>query len=297
MAAEADRDAAYAQDAATMLLAYGDRHATLFGDDRAPERDDIYELLYTAETFAEALEAPQPAADGEGAPPSPAPSSRVVAEPVDIHEGEELGDTIQREVRVRREWFYDPNDPRVREQLESWFSGAVGYQFMTTPGTAVLSGPRPMVRRVGRIESVALQNVPEPERRTLRSVARGVLRSSRPGLRDCYRSAAARGGELQTDAVVELTVTPEGQVHDVIVVAGDVVDGLGDACVIEHLAASTVAAEDNPSDPVRVRIPLLFFYDGPQTMSENERTDGAVNYDGPKPVAHPEIDDFAYPPN
>ena len=218
----------------------------------------------------------------------------MLAGPVDTHAGEELDETITREVRVRREWFYDPDDPRVREQLESWFSGAIGYQFMTTPGTAVLSGPRPMVRRTGRLESIALQGVAEPERRTLRAVARGVLSSSRGGLRDCYRSAAARGGELETDAVVELTVTPEGQVHDVVVVAGDVVDGLGDACVIEHLASTTLHA-DTPSDAVRLRMPLLFFYDGPQTMSENERTDGAGNYDGPKPVAQPEVDDFGYP--
>ena len=121
MAAEADRDAAYAQDAATMLLAYGERHQTLFGSDKTRERDDIYELLYAAETFAEALETTPP---GDADVPAPAPtlSSRVVDDPVDTHAGEDLEVEIQREVRVRREWFYDPDDPRVREQLESWFS-------------------------------------------------------------------------------------------------------------------------------------------------------------------------------
>ena len=192
LAAEAARDSAYAQDAATMLLAYGDRHETLFGDARGDEREDIYELLYEAETFAEQLDAPDaPAPDAS----QPSLSSRVVTEPVDTHEGEVLEAEISRDVRVRREWFYDPDDPAVRRNLEGWFSTADAYQFMTTPGIAVLSGPRPMVRRTGRLESVALQGVESPQRRAMRSVARSVLRSSREGLRDCYRSAAARGGE------------------------------------------------------------------------------------------------------
>ena len=272
-----------------MLLAYGDRHETLFGDARGDEREDIYELLYEAETFAERLDAPAPDAS------QPSLSSRVVTEPVDTHEGEVLETEISRDVRVRREWFYDPDDPAVRRNLEGWFSTADAYQFMTTPGIAVLSGPRPMVRRTGRLESVALQGVESPQRRAMRSVARSVLRSSREGLRDCYRSAAARGGELQTDATVEMTVTSAGEVQDVIVVSGDVVDGLGDACVIEQIAHAELA-DAAPQEAMRVRMPLLFFYDGPDTMSENERTEiGAWNYDGPKPVVNPGIDEVAYP--
>lgn len=289
LAAQAGHDTAYAQDAATMLLAYGDRHERLFADARADERDDIYELLFEAETFAQQLQAPTTAAAAQ-----PRLSSRVVAEPVDTHEGEPLEAEFSRDVQVRREWFYDPDDPTVRKNLESWFSTADGYQFMTTPGTAVLSGPRPMVRRTGRLESVALQDSRTPQRRELRSVARSVLRSSREGLRDCYRSAAARGGVLQTDTTIELTVTTGGEVRDVVVVSGDVVDGLGDACVIEEIAHVDLG-ETGPTAALRLRMPLLFFYDGPDTMSENARTDGARNYDGPEPARHPGIDDFAYP--
>lgn len=289
LAAHAEHDSAYAQDAATMLLSYGARHESLFGDTRAKQHEEIYELLFEAETFVEQLETLD-------APPLEQPprglTSRVVAEPLDTHEGEALEAEFSRDVQVRREWFYDPDDPEVRRKLETWFSTADEYQFMTTPGVAVLSGPRPMVRRTGRLESIALQGVEAPERRAMRLAARSVLRASREGLRDCYRSAAARGGELQSDATVELTVTARGDVHDVIVVSGDVVDGLGDACVIEELAR---AHADAPEVAMRMRMPLLFFYDGPDTMSENERTDGARNYDGPKPVVHPGIDDFAYP--
>lgn len=199
------------------------------------------------------------------------------------------------DIRVRREWFYDPNDPKVRENLEGWFSVADGYTFMTTPGMTVLSGPRPMVRRTGTLESIALQGVPTPHRRALRHVARSVLRASREGLRDCYREAAARGGELQTDATLELTVTPVGSVSDVTVVSGDVVDGLGDACVIEHLDQTSLSAKELPVIAMRMRMPLLFFYDGPDVMYEGERIELRRTDGGPKPFQHPGIDGFATP--
>lgn len=298
LAANAGRDSAYARDAAQMLLSYGERHADLFGDESADEREDIYELLYQAETFAESLEGQDPekaASEAAAIQHAMTQRSRVLDDELDTHEGEELGTTIARDVRVRREWFYDPNDPGVRAKLEGSFSDAMGYTFLTTPGMAVLSGPRPMVRRTGILEPIALQGVPEPRRRTLRTVARSVLRESREGLRDCYREAAARGGELETDATLELTVTPIGSVSDVTVVSGDVVDGLGDACVIEELDQTRLAADDLPQVAVRMRMPLLFFYDGPDIMYEGERdrlrhTDG-----GPKPIPHPGIDGFAYP--
>lgn len=298
LAADAGRDSAYARDAAQMLLSYGERHAELFGDEGAPEREDIYEMLYQAETFAETLEGPDPQAAAPEAlalEETASKRSRVLDNELDLHEGEDLGETVTRDVRVRREWFYDPDDPNVRENLEGWFSDPTGYTFMTTPGTAVLSGPRPMVRRTGTLESIALQGVPSPQRRTLRTVARSVLRASREGLRDCYREAAARGGELQTDAILELTVTPVGSVNDVTVVSGDVVDGLGDACVIEHLDQTNLSDDKLPHIAIRMRMPLLFFYDGPDLMYEGERDELRHTDGGPKPVDHPGIDGFAYP--
>ncbi len=292
LAAHAGRDSAYARDAAQMLLSYGERHAQLFGDERTQEREDIYEMLYQAESFAEALEAPD-ADSAAASEASSAPRSRVLDNELQTHEGEELGETVTRNVRVRREWFYDPDDPQVRADLEGSFSDAIGYSFMTTPGMAVLSGPRPMVRRTGVLESVALQGVPAPQRATLRTVARQVLRASREGLRDCYREAAARGGELQTDAILELTVTAVGAVQDVTVVAGDVVDGLGDACVIDHLDRTDLSEDNSPAIAVRMRMPLLFFYDGPDLMYEGERDRLSHTDGGPKPIDHPGIDGSA----
>ncbi|MBV1861650.1 MAG: hypothetical protein KUG77_24740 [Nannocystaceae bacterium] len=301
LAANAERDSAYARDAAQMLLSYGERHAELFGDDAAQERADVYELLYQAETFAEMLESRDPqaaASEATATEQATAYRSRVLDNEADTHEGEALEETVTRDVRVRRGWFYDPDDPRVRQRLEGWFSDADGYTFLTTPGTAVLSGPRPMVRRSGRLDSIALQGVPEPQRQTLRSLARSVLRESRAGLRDCYREAAARGGELQTDATLELTVTPIGSVNDVTVVSGDVVDGLGDACVIEHLDQTSLSSDELPRIAVRMRMPLLFFYDGPNTMPEQSIPENTNPNDRfTKPIPHPGIDGFAFPTN
>ncbi len=270
LAAHEEEDGAHARNAATMLTAYGQRHYDLFGEARNTERNEIYELLHEAESLSERIDAPQavevaPGADGTvGVEPGPA---------VDLHAGEDLEAEITREVRVQREWFYDPDDPRVREQLESWFSDSGGYTYMTSPGVAVLSGPRPMVRKTGVVSFVALQGVAKPERRTLRVLSRRLLQRSRVELRDCYQAAAARGGELQTDATIELTITATGEVEDVMVVGGDVVDGLGDACVIEHLDAATLT-DDAPGVPVRLRVSLLFFYDGPDTMLEHNPPPG-----------------------
>jgi len=298
LAANAGRDSAYARDAAQMLLSYGERHAELFGDEAANEREDIYELLYEAETFAETLEGlDQDVASSQAAAIEAARVHRsaVLDNELDTHAGEELGEAVTRDVRVRREWFYDPGDPNVRKNLEGGFSQADGYTFMTTPGMAVLSGRRPMVRRTGTLESIALQGLPTPQRRAMRTVARSVLRASREGLRDCYREAAARGGELQTDATLKLTVTQRGSVSDVIVVSGDVVDGLGDACVIEHVDQVSLPEAGLPMVAMRMRMPLLFFYDGPDIMYEGERIELRGTDGGPKPIEHPGIDGFATP--
>ncbi len=123
-----------------------------------------------------------------------------------------------------------------------------------------------MVRRRGKIERVG---PPPPQDRDVARLARAILQASRPGLRECYRGAAARSGELETTATVELEVRDDGSLHDVRVIEGDVGDGLGDACVIEHLAKTKVAKRTS----ARMRIPLFFFYDGPQTMYEWGRED------------------------
>lgn len=264
MASEASGDPAYARDAATMLEAYGQRHLALFGDDRNHEREDVYEMLFTAETLAEELEA-SPAPKDQGT--RVASAETAAQEPViDTHAGEELEPEFSRDVRVKRGWFYDPDDPKVMARLKSPMSDAFNGLMLTRGGDAVLSEPRPMVRRRGRVERVG---PPPPEDRDVGKLARAVLKASRPGLRECYRGAAARSGELQTEATIELEVHDDGSLHDVRVVEGDVGDGLGDACVIEHLAQTKVAQRT----ATRMRIPLLFFYDGPQTMYEWGRED------------------------
>ncbi len=285
LTAQVEQDAAYAQDAATMLLAYGQRHEALFSPDRGEERDAIYELLYEAETLAERLQQPAPAS---ASAPVAAVVPEVVDTPPDAHAGEELEAKMEREVHVRRAWFYDEDDPMVRSRLESSFSGAMGYDFLTTPGVAVLSGPRPMVRRGRPVESVPLQGGRSPSRRGLQTLSRAVLSSSRPALRNCFREAASRAGVLQAEATVEVSITPVGETHNVAVVEGELIDAIGDVCVIEELDRVMLAV-GAPSESVRIRLPLRFFYDGPDLMSEGK--DG-----GPKSIPHPEIDDFAFSP-
>lgn len=263
-AAHAEHDAAHAEDAASMLAAYGQHHMALFGDDRAAERDDIYGMLYEAEAFAETLADPP-------APPQPPTPERPPApeheQRVDTHAGDELEPEFTRTVRVRRGWFYDPDDPRIRQRLESDFSDPFAGAVLTAEGYAELSPPRPMVRASGSAQRIG---PPPPDDRDVRKLGRELLALSRPALRGCYRHAAARGGTLTTHATVELAVRSDGSVRDVRVVEGDVVDGQGDACVIEQLAAVTLTQNRHAT---RLRLPLLFFYDGPQMKDEGERED------------------------
>ncbi len=284
LASHVERDPAYAEDAASMLAAYGERHLALFGEARAGEREDIYEMLYEAESFAEKL------VDGPPPPPADDPAVVASAEPapdIDTHAGEDLEPEMKRTVRVHRGWFYDPDDPRIRERLESSFSDAFAGLVLTKAGYAELSPPRPMVRASGKAERIG---PPPPDDRDVRKLGRELLASSRPGLRDCYRGAAARGGKLTTHATIELAVRADGTVHDVRVVEGDVVDGLGDACVIEEIADITVTQNRHTT---RLRLPLLFFWDGPQMMFEGGREDIRP----PMPAQDTDISDFAVDPN
>ncbi len=284
LAADSSGDPQYARDAAKMLDAYGQRHLALFGDDRAKERDDVFEMLFSAETLAEEL---------EGSPGPERSTERVAAadptrEPgpdpdKETHAGEDLEPEFSRDVEVNRGWFYDPDDARVRARLNAPSSGAFNGLMLTAGGDAVLSGPRPMVRRRGKVERVG---PPPPEDRDVVRLARAILQASRPGLRECYRGAAARSGELETTATVELEVHDDGSLHDVRVIEGDVGDGLGDACVIEHLAKTKVARRT----AARMRIPLFFFYDGPQTMYEWGRKDLR------KPPRYYDVGSFGDPP-
>ncbi len=294
LAAQSQQDAGYARDAARVLLRYGRHHESLFGDQRADERDAIYELLYEAETLAEALQANPESAVAPDSSDAEVVERSSSPPPLDTHAGEVLEAEINRSVRVRRGWFYDPDDPEIRRRLESWSSDAMGYDFMTEAGVAVLSGPRPMVRRSGPVRSVRLQRQHPPERWRVRRLGRQVLQESRPGLRECYRQAVARTGVLEADATLEFTVSGSGVVDDVVVADGGIIDGLGDACVVEHLAATNLKpSEARPA--VRVQLSLKFFHTGADTKYEG---DELIELSEPEPIVqHPGVDDFASPAN
>lgn len=280
------REPAFAQDAANMLLAYGFRHEELFGDDKQDERDLVFEMLYDAETLAETLAEPQ---SPEPAPDELAQGAKAQYEqPVDDHAGEVLEDEMTRKVRVHKGWFYDPDDPVVRQRMESPLSNALGYNYLTSPEPARFA-PRALVRQVGMAKST----YGEPS--IARRLGRQAVRAAKPQLRECYARAAARGGVLETRAVLEFTVDAQGQIGRTAVVSGDVVDGLGDACVIEKLDA--VALEDQPQARQRVRVTMLFFYDGGGPHPANQGSGGMIDPAsiGRKAVFDPSLNDFSVP--
>jgi hypothetical protein len=89
-----------------------------------------------------------------------------------------------------------------------------------------------------------------------------VLRTARDALKRCYASAFVRSPVAVAQPVVEFTVTPRGAIDKVRVVSGRLVDGLGDVCMVEQLAALRVATDVAPGERVRLRLPLVFFYEG-----------------------------------
>lgn len=290
-AADAYHEPAFALDAANMLLAYGERHGELFGEEKEAERTAVYEMLYEAETLAESLSAPPPKAEPASAPIKVATASVESPGSADDHAGEELEAEMTRNVRVRKGWFYDPDDPRIRQRLESALTDPFGNVRLTSPEPIRLP-PAPLVRQVGLAKATA------GDPGNARRLGRQVLRAARPQLRECYARAAARGGVLETEAVVEFTVDAQGGIERSAVVSGDVVDGIGDACVIEKLDA--VALEDRPEASQRVQVTMLFFYDNakwlpgsrPEDISGGEIDPSAVRG---KSVSKPGINSFSEP--
>jgi hypothetical protein len=167
---------------------------------------------------------------------------------------------MEREVQVhRKSRLADPDDPRVRERLESGFSDASSDLVLTAPGLAVVHGPRGLVR-ANALPS-AVDEGPAEHRRLARRLGRELLNRARPELRRCYEAAFARRTMPVTHGTVEASILPDGTVAKARIVEGGLVDGLGDVCLIEHIESTRVAA-DRSREATRVRLPLTFFYEG-----------------------------------
>lgn len=266
LAYESSGDRRFVEDAERMLNAYAARHLALFGESEKANaaRGQVYELLYEVEQLLEPAE-PDSEDDAE-TPSSPTKvASHTVEEPVDIHAGEEVDAVMQRQVQVRKQRLADPDDARVRQRLQSSFSDSNAAFALTSGGTAEAHGPRPLVR-ASRFPSHVDAEASANERRLARKLGFALIRASRPHLRDCYASAFARNPKDVTHSTIEASIDADGNVIKPKIVSGGVVDGLGDVCVIEKLAAAEVDAED-ARPGVRVQMELVFFYEGAKNVA------------------------------
>lgn len=267
LAFESSGDPRFAEDAARMLNAYVVRHTALFpeGEKAKAARGEVYELLYEVEEALEPSDDPEDAATGPSRSPGAATklAAHTVDDPVDIHAGEEVDERMQRKVRVRKQRLADPNDARVRQRLESSFSDSTAGFGLTSGGVAQVHGPRPLVR-ASRFPSHVDAEAPPEERRLARKLGFQLIRASRTDLRDCYASAFARSPTAVTHSTIEASIDADGNVIKPKIVSGGVVDGLGDVCVIEKLAAAEIDPEASRPG-VRLQMELVFFYEGAKT--------------------------------
>lgn len=66
-----------------------------------------------------------------------------------------------------------------------------------------------------------------------------------------------------------MQIDAEGQVTAAKIVAGGVVDTLGDLCVVGELESAQVAAAQDTEAATSIHVPLTFFYEGPILFNES----------------------------
>lgn len=291
---------AHLYDGKRMLERYLAKHEALFGDgpEARRQRGEVYDLLGDLEA---SIEAPgkQVLVRGPATPAAPAPTSHeplgsyaaVAAAPLDryglgstppdpaaaraAHDG-----TARGRRRAQRPWYEHPDDmqrvvevdgrkPRpsnddwnLRMRLKLWNPNA-GLS-LTAPRLTVASPARPLVR----IDGLAQIVDGGAGRLEADAQARRFIRAVRPDLRACYGDAYARSAKEVTTATVEFTMRADGSVARPRIVAGDVADAFGDACVLERLAAARIEPDTELAE-ARVRVPLMFFYDRTVPFDEN----------------------------
>jgi hypothetical protein len=240
-----DRD--FGHDAVRMLERYADRHTQIFGDDRdkQKERAEIYELLGEAELQLErgvvakaTVEPRTPAHVDEGAP---ANMDRTVVVP--------SGRKLNRP---------SVDDPEIRAKLNSFATDAQTGLVLTRPMLAEVHPARGLVRMQGIAR--AIEGTVGADRFALHHSARSAFVSVRPALRNCFDQAFARKPTAVVRTEAELVLEPDGTVSDAKIVGAPVIDGKGNRCVSETFADARVVARA-PQERVRVRVPLVFFWE------------------------------------
>lgn len=323
----ASGQAAQLVDAQQMLTRYLVRHEQLFGENAVAraERGEVYELLFLVEQqlepvsidvdgsaeptsaeptsvdmVASAPSAPtiaeEPGLVPE--PPSAAPEPPVVATAsapasaaapaitskrhVDAN-GSQVRDLVVHERRLAT-----LDDPRVVQRLRSEFSSGWANLQLTAPGIALVHGPRPLVRGTSRLAGPGDTS----HKQLARRAGQSLLQDARVDLRGCYAAAFARQPVIALRSTIEASIHPDGSVSHVRIVDGGLVDGYGDACVIEAMQGATLEPLVETEEPVRVELALTFFYESSKYIFEtwNQRPPG------PRPGGLPPIDQSARRP-
>lgn len=297
-ASAASGQAAPLVDAQQMLTRYLERHEALFGENAVAraERGEVYELLFLVEqqlepvsidlgdeTSDEALAAASPSApaisdepsavpEPIAAVPEPPPAELVAVAPVPDDQAPTLTSTRHvdatgseiRDVVVHEGRLASLDDPRVMERLRSpystgWLGGA-----LTNYSITRMRDARALVRGRSRLAGDGDLS----QKQLARRAGYSLLVGTREQLRECYAAAYTRQPIDALESSVEASVHPDGSISHVRIVEGGLVDGYGDACVIEALQAATVAPLPEATEPLRVQVALTFFYEGALYVNE-----------------------------
>jgi hypothetical protein len=135
---------------------------------------------------------------------------------------------------------------------------------LSAPGPVMVSGPRPLVRMEGA-RLVEAGAAPLDRRRGAYRIGAGLVRAARPELRSCFESAFVRKPVMVARSTVELSIAEDGRVEAADVVAGGLVDIVGDLCVVDALEGMRTEA----SSAIRIQVPLVFFYEGAKFVSSD----------------------------
>jgi hypothetical protein len=301
------------QDAQQMLTRYVERHEQLFGEgeEARAERGEAYELLYEVEKRLEpstsevspteiavvtaagdrAVEDPGAEADAESLDSEPAAAQLSDHVPAD---GESADGNVREIVVRQRPRLASLDDPGVVAHLRSDFSSPEAGLVLTRPGVELVHGPRPLVRGTSRLAGRGDRQ----DQQLARRAGQSLVRDARDTLRSCYEAAFTRQTVDALQSTVEASIHPDGSISQVRIVSGGLIDGYGDACLIEAMQRTTVAPLAKAEEPVRVQLALTFFYESAvyivEGTGEQFHSGGVVLRPNPPPAPGlPPIEHFA----
>jgi len=272
-------------DARQMLERYLQRHEQLFGESTTAlaERGDVYELLHLVEQQLEPVtvalaEPPELQSDDvateldavasvimpastaalAGAERTPELDSAPISTSTSPRRTDEDGDEV-REVVVRRPLrLASLDDPRVKGRLSHDYSTGWLGGVLTAWGMTTMRDERALVRGSSQLAG----DGDFAQKQLARRAGQSLLEEAREELRDCYTSAHARQPIDLLVSQVEASIDPDGSISQVRIVEGGLIDGYGDACLIEALEGTSLPPLEGAAEPVRVQVALQFLYEG-----------------------------------